>query len=226
MAGAWQKTQEYISLIGWGAFATSIFAVGQEVYRKLSQPLNLKLEDYLNRPNYQEKAGFLPQLQADFKRVVEVVTQNGRWPLIIFIDDLDRCEPPKPVEIVEAINLLLNSEHCVFIIGMDTRTVAGSIEAKYKDMLEYLDHSGSSHLSFGQQFLEKIVQIRFRIPRTNPVEFEKFIEQHLVVSDEPSPDEIQAAKFEQEVAQAASMIKAEQRGAEEPVPVPVAAEAA
>lgn len=223
--GVWQQTQKYISYIGWGAFATSIFAVGQEVYKKLSQPLNLKLEDYLNRPDYEEKAGFLPQLQADFRRVVEVVTQNGRWPLIIFIDDLDRCEPPKPVDIVEAINLLLDSKHCVFIIGMDTRTVAGSIEAKYKNMLEYLDHSGSSQLGFGQQFLEKIVQIRFRIPRTNPAEFEKFIQKHLVVSAEPSSAEVEQARFRQKVTQAAALMKAEQREAPKPVPAPAAAAA-
>ncbi|HRV96892.1 MAG TPA: P-loop NTPase fold protein, partial [Anaerolineae bacterium] len=188
---------------------TSLIAVGIEVYRKLTQPLNLKLQDYFNRPNYQEKSSFFNQFQADFKRVIDMVTQKGRWPLVIFIDDLDRCEPPKPVEIVEAINLLLDSKYCVFIIGMDMRTVASSIEAKYKEMLQFLEEDSISNLSFGQQFLEKIVQIRFRIPQTSPEKFEDFIRKHLVISPQlpNGPDET-----EQRVEQVAAQIKAVQRG--------------
>ena len=39
---------------------------------------------------------------------------------------------------IEAINILLDAKYCVFVIGMDSQTVAGSIEAKYKDLRDYL----------------------------------------------------------------------------------------
>ena len=220
-----EQAQVYIAAVGWGAVLSLIFAVGKEAYDKLTQPFSLKLEEYIRQPDYQDKAGFLTQFRDDFKRVVGVITKTkqGRWPLIIFIDDLDRCEPPKPVEIIEAINLLLDSEHCVFIIGMDSRTVAGSIEAKYKDMLAYLEQTGpSGSLTFGQQFLEKIVQVRFRIPRTDKDKFKAFIDKHLALdADGPSPGDSDAAN-EPEVRQAVALLKAAQR--EQPQPLDQAAQ--
>ncbi|HEX9924780.1 MAG TPA: P-loop NTPase fold protein, partial [Anaerolineae bacterium] len=210
LLGVWQQTQAYIDLVGLGAFFATIAAVGKEAYDNLTKPLNLKLEEYFKRPDYQEKAGFLNQFQTDFKRVVELVTENGRWPLVIFIDDLDRCEPPKLVEIVEAINLLLDSRHCVFILGMDTRTVASSIEAKYKDMLQYLERDSSSQLSFGQQFLEKIIQIRFRIPRATADTFRKFITGQLMAGSEGEYVE-ETTELRHNIEQIAAQIKAEQR---------------
>jgi hypothetical protein len=48
----------------------------------------------------------LAQFEEDFNRVIDCVTQEGKWPLVVFIDDLDRCAPMKSVEVVEAINIL------------------------------------------------------------------------------------------------------------------------
>lgn len=220
-----EQAQVYIAAVSWGALLSLIFAVGKEAYDKLTQPFSLKLEEYIRQPDYQDKAGFLTQFRDDFKRVVDVITKTkqGRWPLIIFIDDLDRCEPPRPVDIVEAINLLLDSKHCVFIIGMDSRTVAGSIEAKYKNMLAYLEQTGpSGSLTFGQQFLEKIVQVRFRIPRTDKGKFKAFIDKHLALDTEESPPGDSDAANEPEVRQAVALLKAAQR--EQPQPLDRAAQ--
>ena len=113
--------------------------------------------------------GFLGEFAADFERVVEAITDDGKHPLIVFIDDLDRCAPPKPTEIIEAISILLDAKYCVFIIGMDTRAVAASIEVKYKDLEDYLvDDGPGEDLPLGYHFLEKIVQFNFRVPRANP----------------------------------------------------------
>jgi len=203
-----QQLWRYAQLVGGLGFLTAVYATGKEAYERLANPFELKLENYLRTPDYAEKVGFIGQFEADFKRVIDVVTENGKWPLIVFIDDLDRCAPPKPVEIIEAINLLLDSQHCVFILGMDSHTVAGSIEAKYKDLLEKLIETDTpGNLTLGQRFLEKIVQINFRIPRTDPAIFAKFVEVNLGVNarqsapPEPQPD----------VDQAEELIKAEQR---------------
>lgn len=219
-SGVLEQTRLYLAAVGWSAFISLIFAVGKEAYDKLTQPLSLKLEEYIRQPDYQDKAGFLTQFRDDFRRVVNVITKTNRcrWPLVIFIDDLDRCEPPKPVDIIEAINLLLDSKHCVFIIGMDSRTVAGSIEAKYKNMLAYLEQTGpSGSLTFGQQFLEKIVQVRFRIPKTTRDKFKLFIDKHLALDADGSlPGEADEAN-EPEVRQAVALLKAAQREQTQPL---------
>jgi hypothetical protein len=175
----------YIKGVGLIGFLTALYAAGRQIFDSFTGPFDLKIGDYIRKPDYSEKIGFLGQFETDFKRVVDVVTAHGDRPLVIFIDDLDRCEPPKPVEIIEAINVMLDSEHCVFILGMDAQTVAGSIEAKYKDLLDYLIADDTSqNLSLGQRFLEKIIQINFRIPRTDRELMVSFIEANLDALEE------------------------------------------
>lgn len=203
-----QQLGRYIQLVGGLGFLTAVYAAGKEAYKRLADPFELKLEDYLRTPDYAEKVGFIDQFETDFKRVIDVVTENGKWPLIVFIDDLDRCAPPKPVEIIEAINLLLDSQHCVFILGMDSQTVACSIEAKYKDLLENLVETDSpGNLSLGQRFLEKIIQINFRIPRTDLAIITSFVEATLG----SQATEKNRSLTRNAVVEAEELIKAEQR---------------
>jgi hypothetical protein len=59
---------------------------------------------------------------------------------------------------------------------MDSKAVASSIEAKYKDLKDYLDKAGDpAGLSLGQRFLDKIIQIDFRIPTLSLGMMKKFM---------------------------------------------------
>lgn len=185
----------------------SLFLFGRELSKSIKNPFELKVSEYLRTPDYQQKIGFMAEFEKDFERVIDVVTEKGKWPLVVFIDDLDRCEPPKPVEIIEAINLLLDARYCIFIIGMDSQSVAGSIETKYKDLKEHLgagDDPGA--LPLGQRFLEKIIQLHFLIPRADDDTLRTFVEETLGRHAAPQP-----APIPPEVVEVEQSIKAEQR---------------
>ncbi len=187
---------------------TLIYASVKDVYTRLIKPLDQRIAQYIREPNYKDRVGFLTQFKEDFSSIVEAATSEGKWPLIIFIDDLDRCAPPKPVEIIEAINLLLDAQYCVFVMGMDTRNVAGSIEAKYKDLLTYPGATDSpGELTLGQLFLEKIIQVTFHLPRADTMVVQSFIDTMLSGTEEnkdtPPPRE--------DILVAEQLIEAEQR---------------
>ncbi len=132
-------------------------------------PFQISLDKVFDRPNYKEKVGFLTHFERDFAKIVQSATKNGwgwkRSKLIVFIDDLDRCKPPKAADVIEAINLFLDAEGCVFVIGMDSEAVAMSVEVKYKDLFERMKVENAGVVSLGKAFLEKIVQIPFFVPR-------------------------------------------------------------
>ena len=131
----------------------------------LTRPFATRIGEFLREPDYNQRVGFLNEFRQDFERVVTIATRNGKREMVVFIDDLDRCSPPKPVEIIEAINVLLDAEHCVFVVGIDAAMVSCSIEAKYKDLGEHLATiNDPTNLPLGRRFLEKIFQITFRIP--------------------------------------------------------------
>ncbi|MBN1450404.1 MAG: SUMF1/EgtB/PvdO family nonheme iron enzyme [Anaerolineales bacterium] len=75
--------------------------------------------------------------------------------MVVFIDDLDRCLPAKTIQVLEAIKLFMDKEGCVFVLGADVELIQQAVETHYKDIK-------------GQQaddYLEKIIQLRFRLPQ-------------------------------------------------------------
>lgn len=168
-----------VSLLTGGGVA--LYQLGASFLSSSKNLLNLHLEQYSRaKPDYAKRVGFLAEFENDFRRIVRVVTYGGRHPLVIFIDDLDRCSIPKAADLIEAINLFLNMDDCVFVIGMDVRTVAASIEARYEKLKSLLiDDADGKEPVLGQHFLEKIVQITFPIPQPNPAALKKFVESTL-----------------------------------------------
>ena len=92
--------------------------------------------------------------------------------ILVVIDDLDRCEPAKAVEVLQAVNLLLNFSSFIVCLGIDARIVTAAIEKHYEGLL------GAAGAS-GYEYLDKIVQIPFRIPDPSPSEIGVFLRGHL-----------------------------------------------
>ncbi|WP_083975458.1 KAP family P-loop NTPase fold protein [Herbidospora daliensis] len=114
-------------------------------------------------PGYGARTGFLHLVQTDMKHVLDLVATSER-PLVVFVDDLDRCSSGAVAQVIEAINLFLAGEfpNCVFVLAMEPEVVAAHVEVAYRDLAE----SMPAHLreDLGWRFLEKIVQLPLRVP--------------------------------------------------------------
>lgn len=73
--------------------------------------------------------------------------------LIMFIDDLDRCQPEICLRMLESLKLFLNVERCVYFMGLDNRIIESIMEKKYPD----------KEIN-GKDYLQKIIQVPFQIP--------------------------------------------------------------
>jgi energy-coupling factor transporter ATP-binding protein EcfA2 len=77
---------------------------------------------------------------------------------IIFIDDLDRCEPENVLNLLSAIKLFFTyGEKTIFFFGVDKKAVQQAIETKYKDAVK------------SEEYLEKIFDISFAMPKHESV---------------------------------------------------------
>ncbi len=195
------------------AYLVVLYILGKGVYSRLIGPFDLKIDQYAQMSSYKDRVGFLVQFEEDFKYIVNLVTERGKKPLVVFIDDLDRCTPPQPADIIEAINVLLDANHCVFVIGMDSQAVAASIEAKYKDLKECYDGSfGSTGLTLGQRFLEKIIQINFHIPRADEDLMASFVDANLGGSLNEPKRVLEEKPPEKGIEKISAWIEAEEKG--------------
>lgn len=93
--------------------------------------------------------------------------------IVLYIDDLDRCDPKRVMEVLQAIHLLLAFRLFVVVVGVDVRWISKSLIQEYGNMLLY--DSTNQFLQYKDElkgnatpydYLEKIFQIPFRLKGT------------------------------------------------------------
>ena len=93
------------------------------------------------------------------KCVAELTKYEGK--LVIFVDDLDRCEAEYVVKILESLKLHFLTPQCVFVVGCAEQRVKKCLVGKV----------GIESDAEAKEYLEKIIQLPVRLPR--------MMEQHL-----------------------------------------------
>ena len=94
------------------------------------------------------------RLKESFQKLVnEKAGDEGR--VIIFIDDLDRIEPERAVELLEVLKIFLDCEKCIFVLAIDYSVVTRGVKVKYGN-----DFSEGK----GKSFFDKIIQVPFKMP--------------------------------------------------------------
>ena len=98
---------------------------------------------------------------------------------VVFVDDIDRVQPEKIMQMMEAIKLFQDTERFIFVLAMDTRVVRFAIGKHYKFMSEDMRHQEE----MGRFYLEKMIQVPFHLPELSPAQRlslnEKIITRHL-----------------------------------------------
>lgn len=96
--------------------------------------------------------------------------------LVILIDDLDRCEPSRLVETLEAIKLFLAVPHTAFVIGADERIVRYAIAKRYETgRVEAEEKRTDQPRDLVTDYTEKLIQIPYHLPRMSPSELETYM---------------------------------------------------
>ena len=151
--------------------------------------LDRAYDDLIDSPDYRRRTGFLYLVNVDLNRVLDLVA-TVRRPLVVFIDDLDRCSPSTVVQVIEAINLFVAGPfpNTIFVVAMEPEMVAAHIEAVYGDLVKQLkDTEGTAAQAFdlGWRFLEKIVQLPLTLPPMEPQIRTTFLNSLFAVAQAP-----------------------------------------
>lgn len=96
------------------------------------------------------------ELKTKFQKAVdEKIKSSGKDRVVVFVDDLDRLQPEKAVELLEVMKLFIECSNCVFVIAVDYDVVTRGIRQKYgEDVGE----------EKGKSFFDKIIQLPFKVP--------------------------------------------------------------
>ncbi len=103
--------------------------------------------------------------------------------LLIFIDDLDRCEGEVIVRLLEIIKLYLGTRRCVFILGLDDHAV-----------LEALRKHRSDSEEGNREYLEKLFQAMLGVPLPLTAQVRQSIVEQLRLHIIPQPLDAEDAR--------------------------------
>ena len=101
------------------------------------------------------------------KAVRQIVSDKGR--LLIFIDDLDRCNNQTVFSLLESIKLYLSCRQCIFVFGLDRIHIESALQ----------EAAGYS-MDEARQYIEKLFQASFYLPRPQQNHLLEFIRQCLL----------------------------------------------
>ncbi|MCK5017354.1 MAG: hypothetical protein KAS32_09835 [Candidatus Peribacteraceae bacterium] len=107
----------------------------------------------------------LKSFQKDFAELLEKTNIKR---LVVFIDELDRCNPDTILETLEAIRLFLFAKGTSFIIGADERQVMYAVRKKFPEIK-------GNQIDIGKEYLEKIIQYPIKIPQLGTKEVQFYI---------------------------------------------------
>lgn len=140
-----ERASDLAGAIGWGVLRAGTSAVGLA-------PVTDELRNLGGREYGRGLWIFVQKFEEAFRDVVkEYVGDSQR--LVVFIDDIDRCLPKNAITVLESLKLFLDKAPCVFVIGADQSVIQYGIGRLY----------GAQYAS--RDYLEKIIQVPFRVPR-------------------------------------------------------------
>jgi hypothetical protein len=138
----------------------------QQVKGDLAELSNRLLPPPADSQEFQWK---VEQLQKVFPR--------GPARVVVYIDDLDRCPPRRVVQVLEAVQLLVKTPLFIAVLAIDERYITRALEQFYKGVL--LRHGSPS----GTDYLEKIIQLPYRVRPIMANTLETYLRAQVVIQD-------------------------------------------
>jgi hypothetical protein len=116
---------------------------------------------FITDPAGEAAKGSLNYVRSQLGELVHQATDTGRSRrrLVIFVDDLERCTASRAVEVCEKAHQLFGHRDVAVVLIADVGSLAASAKVK---------HAAEDEPTYGQRYLQKIVQIQFDLPPIRP----------------------------------------------------------
>ena len=122
-----------------------------ELLKKIPEAVASKSSDRLVA--YEKAQELLSDLSIALQDVArDLAKSKNGLPLVIVIDELDRCRPSYAIELLEAAKHIFAADHVVFVLGVNRSELAHSVRALYGNKFDAI------------RYLNRFFDIDFRLP--------------------------------------------------------------
>lgn len=143
----------------------NVATIGDDI-KKASEALQSFRDNYLTQDtDEQSVVNSIRIFRSEFEKALDDKEIGN---VIVLIDDLDRCQPDRIIETLEAIKLFLSVRKTVFIIAADDKVIQYAIKKKYPPV-------EGTGVSFEKEYIEKIIQLPITIPQLSSKDVENYL---------------------------------------------------
>jgi KAP family P-loop domain len=158
--------------------------VSAEDLDSIKQQAQKEFGDPEEQPMPGDAYGWLNRFEKDFSEVVRALT--GDRPLIVFIDDLDRCRRATALSVLEALRIFMGDAPCVFVVAMDQNSLIDAAATQF-----------DGDRTRGRWYLEKLVNFSYHLPAVRYESLVNSLRAHLdFLPDDPVLWEVIRVSFE------------------------------
>jgi photosystem II stability/assembly factor-like uncharacterized protein len=162
-------------------FLASLLGLLHTVYSRVRafgvDPSKLLSKAFTSKPaDLEARLGFLELFARDLREVTLALGNHRQ--MVVFIDDLDRCQPAKVAESLEAINYLVSNGACFVVMGVARKQVEAALALHFKEIASEVElrpeelrnarESGTDEQkqrsAYARLYLRKLVNLWVRVP--------------------------------------------------------------
>lgn len=125
-------------------------------------------DDYLKDDKTNDENSIVNNVRKFREELKKALDDDGIENVIVLLDDLDRCQPDRTIETLEAIKLFLSVEKMTFIIAADENVIQYAIRKKYPPIENYT-------VNLNKEYIEKIIQLPIYIPELSSKDIENYL---------------------------------------------------
>jgi len=113
----------------------------------------------------------VPEEIQEFRKAFEKLLEDAKiTQLVVLVDDLDRCLPQTAIETLEAIRLFVFTSKTAFVIAADEAMIEYAVRMHFPDL-----PGTTGPRTYSQNYLEKLIQIPFRLPTLGVTETRVYV---------------------------------------------------
>jgi hypothetical protein len=116
------------------------------------------------------QASFRQNFSRHFDDVIRALQPQ---PVVVFVDDIDRCTKENAMEMLECANFLVNAGPCFVVLGLARERVealVGLANAEFAEETADEEESDAreNRRFYARQYLEKLIQVEINVPTPPP----------------------------------------------------------
>jgi KAP family P-loop domain len=156
------------SVAGWFVVAWGLSFLWPRVHKSVAA-----VAAFVDDPRTAAATGSMSQVAAQLGELIDEARDGVRraWHakerprFVVVVEDLERCQLPRAVDVCEVVAQLLDHPGVITVLVGDLRVIAVSAEVKYKDAAERFGQDPDFAADgLGRFFLQKVVQFELELP--------------------------------------------------------------